>query len=190
MSPGGHLVTTAGACVASAMLTGSVEVTLGVAVGGFLIDLDHVADYVVVERQRDLRPGAFLRYYLEGRTRRAVLVLHSYELFALLSVLAWWTDVPLLWGYLMGALMHLALDIAFNGELTPRSIVAFYSFGYRLAHGFRMATLFGGDDLTPPAGFWAAFFQGSRAAGTAVDSSQVDGGRIAAHTPRKSSRSV
>ena len=106
MSPGGHLVTTAGACIASAMLTGSAEVTLGIAVGGFLIDLDHFADYVVVERQRDLRPGAFLRYYVEGRTRRAVLVLHSYELFALLCALAWWTDAPLLWGYLMGASVH------------------------------------------------------------------------------------
>jgi hypothetical protein len=191
MSPGGHLVTTVGACIGAATLTGSAEVTLGVAVGGFLIDLDHVADYVVVERQRDLRPGAFLRYYVEGRTRRAVLVLHSYELFVLLGALAWWTDVPLLWGYLMGALMHLALDIAFNGELTPRSIVAFYSFGYRLAHGFRMATLFGEDVFdTPPAGFWGAFFQGARAAvGRAAGSPGIDGGRIAAHTPGRSSRS-
>jgi len=191
VSPGGHLVTTAGACIASAMLTGSAEVTLGIAVGGFLIDLDHFADYVVVERQRDLRPGAFLRYYVEGRTRRAVLVLHSYELFVLLCALAWWTDAPLLWGYLMGALMHLALDIAFNGELTPRSIVAFYSFGYRLAHGFRMATLFGEDAFdSTPAGFWGVFFQGSRAAGCAMDSSRIDGGRIAAHTPGRSSRIV
>jgi hypothetical protein len=174
MSPGGHLVTTGGACVAAAMVTGSAALTLGIAVGGFLIDIDHFADYVLVEGQRDLRPGAFLRHYVEGRVQRAVLVLHSYELFALLGALAWWTDAPLLWGYLMGALMHLALDIAFNGELTPRSIVAFYSFGYRLAHGFRMATLFGEAAVAPPpAGFWRAFFcepARSRAAGRMVRS--------------------
>ncbi len=177
MSPGGHLVITTAAAVASALLTGSTEVTVGVAVGGFLIDLDHLVDYVLVERQRDLRPAAFLRYYVEGRTQLAVLVLHSYELFALLGALLWWTDAPLLAGYLMGALIHLALDIAFNGRLTSRSIVAFYSFGYRMAHGFRMATLFGENASGPvPGGFWPAFFRecaGMRATGHSAESSQT-----------------
>ena len=85
MSPGGHLVTTLAACGATAVVTGSLTLTVGVAAGGFLIDVDHAVDYVFFDRQRDLRPGAFLRYYLEGRVQRAVLVLHSYELFALLG---------------------------------------------------------------------------------------------------------
>jgi hypothetical protein len=162
VSPGGHLVTTAAACASAAAMTGDPVFTAAVAVGGFLIDLDHAFDYVVFERQRDLRPGVFLRYYLEGRTRRLVLALHSYELFGLLAVAAWWTGAAWLWGYLAGGLMHLALDLAFNGDLTPRSIVPFYSFGYRLAHRFEAQALLG--TLTaapPPRGFWAAFFQGA-----------------------------
>lgn len=161
MSPGGHLITTAAACVGAGVLTESVPLTLAIATGGFLIDVDHAVDYVVFEGQRDLRPGAFLRYYLGGRVQRAVLVLHSYELFGLLGLLAWWTDALVLWGYLLGALMHLALDITFNGDLTPRSIVAFYSFGYRAAHGFRMTDLLAPPDLVVPRGFWAAFFAGA-----------------------------
>ena len=162
MSPGGHLVTTAAACVAAATLTGSAELTAAIAVGGFFIDVDHAVDYVLFERQRDLRPDVFLRYYLEGRVRRAVLVLHSYELFALLGLLAWWTDAVPLWGYLWGALLHLGLDITFNGEYTPRSISAFYSFGYRLAHRFSMPALLGRvDNMVTPAGFWDAFFRGA-----------------------------
>jgi len=162
MSPGGHLVTTAVACAASAALTGSPPLTAGIALGGFLIDVDHAIDYVLVERQRDLRPAAFLRYYLGGRVQRAVLVLHSYELFALLIAVAWWTDALALWGYLLGGLMHLALDLIFNGELTPRSISAFYSFTYRLAHRFDTAALFGpASDRLVPAGFWRAFFTGA-----------------------------
>lgn len=162
MSPGGHLVTTAVACAASAALTESLPLTAGIALGGFLIDVDHAIDYVLVERQRDLRPSVFLRYYLGGRVRRAVLVLHSYELFALLIALAWWTDALPLWGYLLGGLMHLALDLIFNGELTPRSISAFYSFAYRLAHRFDTAALFGpsNDRIVAP-GFWRAFFTGA-----------------------------
>jgi hypothetical protein len=168
VSPGGHLLTTLAACAASAFLsrdlpvTDSLALTAGIAAGGFLIDVDHAVDYVLFERQRDLRPSVFLRYYLEGRVKRVVVVLHSYELFALLGLLAWHLDVLALWGYLMGALMHLALDIIFNGELTPRSIGAFYSFTYRLAHRFDATALTGPRNrFTAPEHFWSAFFAGA-----------------------------
>ncbi len=167
MSPGGHLLTTAAACAAAAALTGSLPLTAGIAVGGFLIDVDHALDYVLVERQVDLRPAAFLRYYMEHRVRRVVLVLHSYELFALLIALAWWLATPLLWGYLLGALMHLSLDIRFNGESTPRSIGAFYSFAYRLAHRFDARVLLGEGTPAVPRTFWAAFFTEFSTAGRA-----------------------
>jgi len=166
MSPGGHLVTTAVACAGAAALTGSWTATAAVAAGGFLMDLDHAVDYVLLERNRRLTPDAFLRHYIEGRTRWAVLVLHSYELVALLGVIAWWTGSLSVWAYLWGATLHLALDLRFNGEVTPRSIVAFYSFTYRLAHGFDARVLLGRADLEPaPPSFWAAFFTGGRLAG-------------------------
>lgn len=152
-------MTAAAACAATAMLTGSLPLAAGVATGGFLIDVDHALDYVLFDRQRDLRPRAFLRYYVEGRVRRTVLLLHSYELMAALVVLAWSLDSVALLGYLLGAAMHLALDIRFNGKVTPHSIVAFYSFGYRLAHRFDARKLLGLEERPLPSGFWAAFFE-------------------------------
>jgi hypothetical protein len=167
VSPGGHLLTTLAACAASAFVTRelpaaeTLTVVAGLFAGGFLIDVDHAVDYVLFEGQRDLRPSAFLRHYLEGRVRRVVLVLHSYEVFALLGVLAWYTDALLLWAYLAGALMHLGLDVVFNGELMPRSIGAFYCFTYRLAHRFDAVALTGRQDpLATPERFWSAFFAG------------------------------
>jgi hypothetical protein len=167
VSPGGHLLTTLAACAASAFLTrdlavaDSLTLTAGLVAGGFLIDVDHAVDYLLFERQRDLRPSAFLRYYLEGRVTRLVLVLHSYEVFTLLGLLAWYLDALALWGYLMGALMHLALDIIFNGELTPRSISAFYCFTYRLAHRFDAIALSGPRGrFATSEHFWSAFFAG------------------------------
>ncbi|HEV8472498.1 MAG TPA: hypothetical protein VGR82_06965 [Methylomirabilota bacterium] len=168
MSPGGHLATTAAACAGVAALTGSWTLTAAVAAGGVLIDVDHAIDYVVFDGQRRLTPDAFLRYYLEGRMRRAVLVLHSYELFVVLGALAWWTQSLWVWGYVWGALMHLALDLCFNGEVTPRSISAFYSFGYRLAHRFDARQLLGDTATVAPASFWAAFFAGARRPGRAA----------------------
>ena len=165
MSPGGHLVTSALACAGTAAVTGSPILTAAVAAGGFLIDVDHAVDYVLFERNRRLTPDAFLRHYVEGRVRRCVLALHSYELFLLLGLIAWWTDSLWLWAYLWGATLHLALDLTFNGELTPNSIVAFYSFAYRLAHRFDAARLLGPCELTTPAGFWATFFSGGQLPG-------------------------
>jgi hypothetical protein len=167
VSPGGHLLTTLAACAASVFvirdlpLADSLALTAGIAAGGFLIDVDHVVDYVLFDGQRDLRPSAFQRYYLERRVKRVVLALHSYELFALLGLVAWRLDSLALWGYLSGALMHLALDIIFNGELMPRSISAFYSFAYRCAHRFDAEALEGPRDrLTVSDNFWRAFFRG------------------------------
>ena len=172
MSPGGHLLTTVAACAASVTLSrdlplgDTVALVGGLFTGGFLIDVDHAVDYVFVERQRDLTPGAFLRYYTEGRLRRAVLALHSYELFAVLVAAALWLNWLPLTGYVVGALIHLALDLMFNGELTPYSIAAFYSFTYRAAHRFDAVALLGPSTLKPTTGFWSAFFVGAQTTGS------------------------
>lgn len=168
MSPGGHLVTSALAAGAGYGLTGSPGAVAGILAGGFLIDIDHAVDYVLFERQRKLTPGAFLRYYVEGRMRRTVLALHSYELLALLAVLAWTTASDWLSGYVAGAAMHLAFDIVVNGRLVPHSIVGFYSFVHRWRGRFDAAGLLQQFPLAPaPASFWTAFFRGATLAADA-----------------------
>lgn len=179
MSPGGHLVTTAAACAAVYAGTGSAALTLGLAAGGFLIDIDHVDDYVAFERQRDLRPSAFLRYYLEGRVRRVVLPLHSYELFACLMLLAWLSNSEWLWGYVLGMGLHLPLDIIFNGRLVPGGLVHFYSFACRARAGF-LAERFADPGRLAPLGdsFWVSFFRGAR-----LKSAATSPGRAAVAAP-------
>jgi hypothetical protein len=163
VSPGGHLVTTAVACAAVYLGTGSAPLTAGLAVGGFLIDLDHVLDYLVFEKQRDLRPSAFLRYYLEGRVERVVLPLHSYELVALLALLAWLFHRDWLWGYVLGTALHLPLDILWNGWLVPGGLVHFYSFTVRARAGFRADRFADRSRLaTLEENFWVSFFRGAR----------------------------
>lgn len=162
VSPGGHLVTTLAACGAAAALTESWPAVAGVAAGGFLIDVDHAVDYVVFDGQRDLRPGAFLRHYVDGDVQRVVLLLHSYELLAILAVAGWWTGWVALWGYLAGAVMHLALDMIFNGGLLPGNVVGFYSFAYRARRGFSGPALVGrAEREAAPESFWRAFFRGA-----------------------------
>src|SRR2546428_6293402 len=102
MSPGGHLMTAVLAAGAGLVLTGSAPLAAGIVAGGFLIDVDHLADYLIVERRRELTPAAFLRHYIEGHTRRVVLVLHSYELWLTLAALAWRLDLAWLSGHTTG----------------------------------------------------------------------------------------
>jgi hypothetical protein len=162
VSPGGHLVTSVLAAAAGYGLTGSPAAVAGIVAGGFLIDVDHAVDYVLFERQRKLTPGAFLRYYVEGRMRRTVLALHSYELLVLLAAVAWATGSDWLSGYVAGAAMHLVFDIVVNGRLVPHSIVGFYSVVHRWRARFETARLLQQLPLaTAPASFWTAFFRGA-----------------------------
>ena len=166
MSPGGHLVTTAAACAAVWAGTGSAPLVAGLAAGGFLIDIDHVVDYVLFEGRRDLRPGTFLRYYLDGKAKRVVLVLHSYELLALLAALAWLTRVDWLWGWVLGMLLHLPLDVIFNGKFASGGLVHFYSFIVRARAGFLAERFMDRHPQPVPVDdFWGAFFTGARLAG-------------------------
>ena len=118
---------------------------------------------MLFERQRDLRPGSFLRYYLDGKTRWVVLVLHSYELLALLAAVAWFTNIAWLWGWVFGMALHLPLDILFNGKFASGGLVGFYSFIVRARAGFR-ADRFTDRPRRPSGGFWAAFFKGGQLA--------------------------
>jgi hypothetical protein len=144
----GHLVTTALACGASYAASRSLVLAAGVALGGFLIDLDHYFDYLVFERQYSLDPFRFVRYYENSECQRTILFLHSYELMALLALIALLTGSRLLAGYLLGATMHLVLDVIFNGQHALRRPVHFYSFLYRRRHGFLASHLLN----TPGAG--------------------------------------
>src|SRR5437879_12905727 len=111
MSPGGHLMTAVLAAGAGLVLTGSAPLAAGIVAGGFLIDVDHLADYLFVERRRELTPAAFLRHYIEGHTRRVVLVLHSYAVFLALAALARWPDSLWLAAPPTGGAAPLALDL-------------------------------------------------------------------------------
>jgi len=187
MSPGGHLVTTTITCAAVYAVTGSVGLVAGLAAGGFFIDVDHIFDYVVFERRRDLRPSAFLKYYLEGRVRRVVLPLHSYELLASLIVLAWVTNREWLWGYVLGMALHLPLDIVFNGRFVPGGLVHFYSFAVRARAGFLAEHFADPTRLAPLAeNFWVSFFRGPRLKGTPASTARRAGARPRPATVRES----
>jgi hypothetical protein len=142
MMPGGHLATAAALGGAAYALTGSAEFAAGCFTGGFLIDFDHYFDYLVFEGQwKKPSPLDFLRYSFRSEHHRLVLLLHSLELMTVLTVVAALTRMPFLYGYILGAVMHLGFDIAINGDYALRRPFLFYVFAYRAAFGFRSTEL-------------------------------------------------
>ena len=90
-------------------------------VGGFLADArSRAEDFSSSPSMTELRDAGFLALYrllfilyAEARDERLIAVRDlDGELFALIGLVAWWTDAITLWGYLMGALLHLALQPA------------------------------------------------------------------------------
>lgn len=153
MRPGGHLATAVALGAAGYAVTGSAELAAGCFTGGFLIDLDHYLDYVTFEGQwRQPGPAAFLRYYFTHRPRLAVLPLHSMELMGFLGLLTLAWPRPGLLGYLLGALLHIGLDILVNGEHILRRPIFFYSVAYRASQGFSTARLMAPMVIPPGAG--------------------------------------
>lgn len=153
MKPGGHLATAAALSGAGYAVTGSLELAAGCLAGGFLIDADHYLDYLIFEGQwRHPSPTDFLRYAFTYRYKKIVEPLHSFELVGLLALLALvWPRAALL-GYIVGALLHITLDILVNGEHILRQPVLFYSFVYRACRGFSAARLFSRLVIPPGAG--------------------------------------
>ena len=153
MKPGGHLATAVALSGLGYAVTGSAELAAGCFTGGFLIDSDHYLDYLIFEGQwRQPSPTAFLRYAFTYRYGRIVLPLHSMELLGVLALLTLAWPHPALLGYLIGALLHIGLDILVNGEHILRRPILFYSFAYRAFLGFSADRLIARLVLPPEAG--------------------------------------
>ena len=115
-------------------------------VSGVLIDLDHVIDFLLFSGER-FSPMKFYSWCTVGCWQRITLIFHSYELFGILCVVAYYLDIVVLWGMVWGAGLHLLLDQLGNIR-TFRLSPWFYLLGYRIAKGFRRDKL----ELSLPTG--------------------------------------
>ena len=110
---------------------------------GFLIDIDHVFDYL---REYGFQPDRkkFFRVFYENRFDKVLLVFHGWEWIAVLFSLSYVTrwNEPLL-GVGIGVLHHLILDQMGNNATGPG-----YFFFYRAAKGFALGATVKGNGST------------------------------------------
>lgn len=122
-----HAATSAVLCGAVYAATGSQTAAAASWLSGVFIDLDHVADYLAFSGER-FSIARFFSWCEEDGGRAAVFWLHSWELLVLLLMTAAWLRADALFGLVLGAGVHLAMDQV--GNRRGRS-VWYYFLGYR-----------------------------------------------------------
>lgn len=133
MGPIAHAVISAPLGVAVWVTTGDVAAGAVTFVAGTLIDADHLVDYISARGLRldleSIRTGSYFK-----ETGRALVPLHSYEVVILVTLLsALWFGHALAFGIAVGAMVHLACDVAFY-RFSPLC----YSLAYRVGTSFSL----------------------------------------------------
>ena len=109
-----HVAASAVASAATFAASDSAIMAAAAFLSGVFIDADHMIDYIFMNRP----PYSFRRMtdiYYNNRLTRVFLLLHSWELLALLALAAVATGwQPFLTGLLIGMGHHLLLDQLFN----------------------------------------------------------------------------
>lgn len=131
MNPWGHLAAALPLAGAVYLAGGPPLMAAGAGAASVLVDLDHLVDYLWINKGR-IQLGGLYRDYRKHRTPKLILVLHSWELAFLALACAWLFTAPaLVWGLAIGWIFHLACD-----QLANRVGAPFYLLSYRYFKGF------------------------------------------------------
>lgn len=114
------------------LVTGSTGAGVAATLASVLVDVDHILDYTFSNGGfRSL--SHMFDFCYRGNLKRFFLLAHSYELWTIAALtLPPLLPGPVIWGVLLGWLLHLLLDQLFN----PCKIWT-YLFIARLAHRFQ-----------------------------------------------------
>ena len=139
MTPSHHAIISLVVAVPVYAFTRSWSTSVGVFLGGTVIDIDHWFDYLR-EGDNKFDYRAFVAYCHQQGFRRLILVFHSYELLALGALASYhWNFPPVVVGTLAGMGLHLILD-----QVANRAVVhpAVYFLLYRAGKKFSGDALF------------------------------------------------
>lgn len=136
MNGGAHLGVSAAGGAVLGLAAGSAEIGASFFLTGWLIDLDHIPDFVKTWGWREgLRRLISLK---ERHPRSVYLPLPAYEWVPPLCLTAWWyPSNPWLLGAVLGYLLHLLIDQVNNAPRQPS-----YFLLYRLLKEFSHGAVF------------------------------------------------
>jgi hypothetical protein len=134
-----HIVASAVAGAAAYKITGTAQTAAALFLGGVLIDLDHVLDYLVLAKEKHTVRN-FFSWFNDIRWKRIVVVFHSYEFYAFFLLIALLFPNDILTGLAIGIGLHLIMDQFGNTQPINgiRLSWRFYFLAFRYASGFEL----------------------------------------------------
>lgn len=146
MNAAGHIGISAAGGALVGLATGSAEMGTGFFLSGWLVDLDHIPDFVGTWGWRKGFGRLACLGFRKSHPRSVYLPLHAYEWVPLCGLAVWlYPSNFWLLGAVLGYLLHLLIDQVANA---PRQLS--YFFFYRLRKGFSHAAVFGNIHPSDP----------------------------------------
>ncbi len=130
-----HFVVSAALAAAYFFITGSYWGAAGLFAGGFMIDFDHMIDFLFYKRKLVLTPEFFSSN--SRRIGKLYIFFHSYEIVAAVYAAALLSGSAMLIGVGIGMTVHLAMDVIGN-PVHPQT----FSLIYRMSKGFKAQEFF------------------------------------------------
>jgi hypothetical protein len=120
-------------------LTKSKQTAIAAFVSGVLIDLDHLFDFFVFSGER-FSIKRFFSWFWDTKWEKVTILFHSYELYFVLGIIAFFYPNDILIGVLLGGGLHLILDqigvFNFHFGLNSKPAPMYYFLIYRCFVGF------------------------------------------------------
>jgi len=125
------------------LITRSILLGIITFLSGIFIDIDHLLDYFFNEKKIKLNIKDFFYKCENLKLKKVTLIFHSYELLILLVLLLLTKYNVIVFGILLGFILHIFFDLIFNcGNLMT------YSFIYRVIHKFEFKQIFNNKKIT------------------------------------------
>ena len=115
-------------------VTRSWQLAVSSFLSGVFIDIDHILDFLLFSDEKFSVKNLF-SWCCSGRWKKITLLLHSYEIYFILIIIAYYFPSEILLGILFGAGLHMILDQARNPACENLSRW-FYFLSYRIYAGF------------------------------------------------------
>lgn len=113
-----HLITSVPVSGIAYFFSKDYFLSAAVLLSHIFIDLDHLFDYCYYSyiKKEKISVKNFFEVCYNRKLEKIFLILHSYELFAIISTASMFLINPVINGIIIGGLTHLALDSVFNGN--------------------------------------------------------------------------
>ena len=121
--------------------SGSLIDSLGCLVGGVLIDLDHVFDFLIIHKLREYSIKRFMNPPDWKRTNKIYLIFHSYEILIPCWIIFYFTGlIGFGTAFTLGFILHLFMDQFLNKDFPIYPFSHFIT--YKASKHFKFEELF------------------------------------------------